>query len=181
MNLHKINIAATFFAALALTVIFPALIPKLRVQFFAPFIVILFYRKPIDKCLWASFGCGLILDLLSSYDHLGLTAIAFTLTTWALHRQRRNFFADSLMTLPIMTFLYSSVSTAMQALILTGFGHKVSIDKQWIFTDLTLLPALDALFAFALFVLPAYVFSKPILKGKDYFMNEEEGGDAAVE
>ena len=84
-------------------------------------------------------------------------------------------------TLPIMTFLFSSISTLIQALVLAGFGQRLLVNKEWVLTDLLLLPAQDALFAFIVFIFPYYFFGKPMLRGRDYFMNGEEGSDASAD
>jgi hypothetical protein len=35
------------------------------------------------------------------------------------------------------------------------------------------MPALDSLFAFSIFTIPAFFFGKPIRKGSDYFLHSE--------
>ncbi len=172
MNLQQKNLWIVLAVCLLLTVATPVFFPLLRIQFFSAFLVILLYNKPLIKCLWASLWCGCVLDLLSSQNHLGLHALTFTVTTWIFFSQRRHFFADSLSTLPLMTFLFSLVSTTLQTLQLAVFEHHLHLTKTWLLTDLLLFPLMDALYAFCFFVLPFYLFGTPIRKGKDYFMDK---------
>lgn len=104
---------------------------------------------------------------------MGLYAVSFCLTTAVLYGQRRNFFADSLSTLPLMTYFFSSLSTLVQLLLLYSFGQGVMISWDWFLTDLIYMPALDALYAFSFFILPAVIFGRPQRRGKDYFYNAE--------
>jgi len=175
MNLYKKNTKIVFFIALVLTLLMPVFFPALRLHYFTPFLVILFYKKPFISCLWGSIGCGLILDLLSPQARLGMNAINFTLTTGILYGQRRHFFSDSMTTLPMMTFFFSLISTVFHVLLISIFDKGIPITKDWIKYDLIMMPALDAALAFCIYILPSFFFGQPIRKGKDYFMQEEEG------
>jgi hypothetical protein len=173
VNLVHKNPILVFLVTLFSTLAAPVLVPSLRFSFFIPFIIILFYQKPFYICLWASFACGAILDLLSSHHPYGLFALNFCFSTACLYPQRKNFFTDSITTLPILTFFYSLASTLIQIVLLYTFDQHPLFSWTWILTDLILLPAFDALFAFGLFILPFLFFGKPPLKGKDYFMEHE--------
>lgn len=174
MNLDKKNTSLVFFTALLPTLIIPIFFPSIRVNYFIPFLVILFYKKPFIACLWASLGCGLILDLLSPHSKIGVNAINFTITTGLLYRQRRHFFADSISTLPIMTLFFSIFSTILQIFLVNLFEKHIAITKGWIVKDLLLMPTVDSIFAFCVYVLPSLIIGKPNRKGKDYFMQQEE-------
>jgi rod shape-determining protein MreD len=158
---------------LASTLVFqltvPALFPNCHLNFFVPFLVILFYQKPYHFCLWSAFSCGLFIDLLAAPTKFGLYATSFALSTVLLYQQRRNFFADSLSTLPLMTYLFSTTLTVLQVVLLMLFETDVRVTTHWFFTDLIYMPALDALYAFLVYQLPAYFFGKKIRKGKEYF------------
>jgi rod shape-determining protein MreD len=171
MNLERKSIGFVFIASLFFVLCFPALFPSWRLMFFAPFLIILFYQKPFLTCLWISLLCGLLLDLLSSHVRIGMYAIDYCLTTWILYQQRRNFFADSLSTLPLMTFFFSVLATILQLGLIYVFQQKVIVSWQWVFTDLIYMPVFDALFAFSFFVLPAALIGKRPRRGKDYFMD----------
>lgn len=148
----------------------PAIMPHLRLVFFAPFLIIACYQKSLPKCLWLAFLCGMVLDLLSSYTRLGLYAFDFCLTVAVLYPQRRNFFADSVTTLPIMTFLFALISTLVMALLLYSVESRNVFSWPWLFTDLICMPAMDALYAFCFFILPVLVIGRPRRRTKDYFV-----------
>lgn len=138
-----------------------ALFPTLRLTFFAPWIVIVFYRKSLLNALWASVLCGIVIDLLASDTLFGIYACNYALTTWILYSYKRNFFEDNLSTLPMMAYFYSILSTLLQVILLYVFQEGLNISWQWIGTDMLLMPALDACYAFLIFVLPGF-FTKPV-------------------
>ena len=173
MNLHKKKLWIIFLICFFLTVWMPVVIPQLRLYFFAPYLIILLYKRPLVNCLWGALICGLVIDLFSAYHHLGLYALNYTLTIALLYRQRRHFFADSPTTLPIMVYLFSVISTAIQIPLLFIFEHKLKINSIWIRYDLLLMPLLDAVYAFCFFVLPYWIFGKRRLRGEDYFTDQE--------
>jgi len=144
--------------------------PSCRLFFFPPFIIILFYQKPYTFCLWSALLCGLILDLLSFQTRLGLNALAYCLTTILLYGQTRNFFADRLSTLPIMTFFFSFLCTLLQGLLINIFDKEMIFSWTWLVSDLLIMPLLDALFALMVFNVPMLFFRKRPRRGKDYFM-----------
>lgn len=138
-------------------------------MFFSPLLVILFYQKSYKSCLWIAFFCGLFLDLLTSDIRLGLHAMNYVMTTAILYPQRRNFFSDNLSTLPVMTFLFSFLSTAIQIIQIYAMQKENVSLGLWIIFDLIKIPIYDAGYAFAVFVIPAIIFGAPSRKGKDYF------------
>lgn len=167
MNLYKKRIVLAFLASLLLT-----LFTTVPLMFFAPFLVILYYKKPLVTCLWWSLLCGLIVDLLSIQDRLGIHAMNYCIITWFLYRQRRNFFADSASTLPIMTFFFSVFSTLVEVILIDIFGTRMHLTWEWAMTDLLILPLFDAGFAFCYFILPFILLGKRPRKGQDYFLKQ---------
>lgn len=173
MNLRNKNLWIVFFVSLTLVIWLPPLAPSIRLFFFAPYLIICLYKHPFIRCLWASLSCGILVDLFSSYQHLGLTGLNYILSISILYSQRRNFFSDRPSTLPIMVYLFSIISSLIQLPILLIFEHRISISSSWIISDILLMPLLDALYAFSLYVAPFWIFGKPILKGEDYFTEKE--------
>lgn len=171
MNLRNKNLFLAFLITFLLTLFQPALFPFLRLMFFVPFLIILFYQKSYLTCLWISFGCGLILDLLSSKTHFGLFALNYTLTTWILYERRRNFFGDNLSTLPIMTFFFSVITTVIQYGLMYMFENNFHLSFKWIVSDLLVMPLADSTYAFILFILPSFILGKTPRRGSDYFAN----------
>jgi rod shape-determining protein MreD len=170
MNLQNKNLVFAFLSTLSLTLFIPALFPSLRLNFFVPFLIILYYQRPFLNCLWFSFLCGMILDLLSSHPRLGVFTVSYCLTTALLFGQRRNFFADSVTTMPIMTYFFCFLSTLLQAVLIYIFDRGLSLSWGWVIADLFLMPVLDACYAFGLFILPSFLFGKPQKRGKEYFL-----------
>lgn len=157
-----------FLFALVPALCFPVLLPSLRLHFFAPFLIILIYKKNRTFCLWTAFICGTIFDLFGSYQHLGLWAFNYCLTIWILYPQKRNFFEDRLSTLPIMTLLFSFLSTFFQILLLETFESHLSLSFTWVLSELLFMPLMDALYAFLLFTLPSFFLFKP--NKHEYFL-----------
>lgn len=153
MNLRKKNLTLIFTNCFLLTVLMPVLAPSFRLMYFVPFLVIMFYQKSLPYCLWFSFFCGLIIDLLSVQSPFGFFACNYTLATAIVYHQKHNFFADHLSTLPIMTFLFSSIATLLEVIFLYVFGTKISLGWLWMFSDQIIMPTFDALFAFLWFIL----------------------------
>lgn len=147
----------------------PSIMPHIRLSFFAPFLIIACYQKSLPTCLWLALFCGLTLDLLSSYIRLGLHAFDYCLTLLILYPQRRNFFSDSVTTLPIMTFLFGMISTLLMALLLYSVEALNVFSWPWIFTDLIFMPLLDGLYSFCCFILPVLLLGRPRRRPKDYF------------
>lgn len=114
-------------------------------------------------------GCGLIMDLLYAQDRFGPYTISFVGAAMLVYPQKRNFFADNLMTLPIMTFLYSLGIATLQFLYVKGFERSVHISMSWAVIDLILLPILDGLVAFLLFVAPSLLLGRKRRSGEEYF------------
>lgn len=170
MNLRNKNLKLIFLACCLFTLIFPSLFPHVHLLYFAPFLVIALYQKSLAACLWYAALCGLSIDLLSDGNRLGFYALNYSLTTLLLFPQRKNFFSDSISTLPLMSFLFSALSTVVEIASRFSMGTLPTLSLQWAFTDLIAMPAADALFAFALFILPHAVFGKPERKGRDYFI-----------
>jgi rod shape-determining protein MreD len=171
LALNEKRLSLIFGICLLLTLSMPSLYPAARLSFFSPFLIIACYQKKLSICLWMAFLCGSLLDLLSSQSRLGLYALTFCITLLLLYNQKRNFFADSLTTLPIMSFLFASLSSLIMALLLYVVETKGVFSWHWLLTDVLFMPAADAFYAFCLFTFPAVLFGKRRRRGKDYFFN----------
>lgn len=160
MNVEHKNIYSALFITLIAVLMGPTLFPSLRILFFAPFLVIIVYQISFLKCLWVSFFCGLLIDILSSNSHLGLYAGNYVLTTALIYHQRRNFFSDSISTLPLMTLFFSVVSTLLETFALYIFEKPLVSSWKWIGIDFILLPVVDALYSLMIFVMPTLFLKK---------------------
>lgn len=120
----------------------------------------MFYKRPLSSCLWYSVICGLIMDLLSARARLGIYVINYCITTSILFSQKRHFFEDKISTLPLMTFLFSVISTILQAMTLKIMTNDFHPSWQWAGTDLLVFPFLDAIYALGWFALPTYLLRR---------------------
>lgn len=170
LSLDSKRLYLVFCLCLFLQLTIPQIIPQFKLNFMAPFVIISCYQKSRQTCLWMAFLCGIVLDLLTPLQHFGLYALDFCLALLILYPQRRNFFADSPSTLPIMTFFYSFLCTLIMGLLMYGMETRNPFSWPWAFTDLLLLPAVDSLYAFFCFIVPCFFFGKPRRRGKDYFI-----------
>lgn len=169
MSLTRKSLLISFLSTLLLTLFVPAVLPGLQMQFFIPFLIIAFYQKSLLQSLWLALSCGMILDLFSSHEHFGLYPLNFFLTTVLIFGNRKHFFADSLSTLPIMTYTFSVISTALQTLLLHFFEKPIILSWSWVIIDLFLMPSFDATFGFIWFIMPSLLFGSPIRRGHEYF------------
>ncbi len=143
-----------FYIAFISTLLGPLLLPKGHVLFFAPYLVTAFYHNSRFSIVWKAVGCGVILDFFSSSQLFGLLPINFCLVSFILYPQKRNFFQDKLSTLPIMTVLFSLLSTLTSLILLPFFGQSYPLSLEWISTDLLGMSVLDGTYALVLFALP---------------------------
>lgn len=95
------------------------------------------------------------MDLMGSHLHLGIYGLTYYLTTLILFKQRRFFFDDSLTTLPIMTALFSAISTVVLVITLFFLEGGVPLSWNWVYTDLIAYSLIDACYAFLCFQAPS--------------------------
>ena len=134
MNLSQRNPKILLFVALIFTFFTPLYIPQIKLIWFAPFLITLYYQKPLEACLWSSLGCGFLIDLTTSTEHLGLHGFNYTIVSALLYGQKRHFFGDSLSTMPIMVYLFCFMSTLVQAVLLNLF-EDVNMNLGWLVVE----------------------------------------------
>lgn len=169
-DLDKKWITGSFLLGLLLTLFMPTLAPQWHLTYFAPCLMISLYQKSLAKCVLLAIVCGTIVDLLSAYSAFGLHAASYSLGLVAIYPQRRNVFADSLSTLPLMSMVFSSLSCAILALLLDVLDISNVFSWPWIATDLIFLPMADGIYSFVIYILPALVFGKQRRTGNEYFL-----------
>lgn len=147
MNLYRKRLSFAFFLSLLGILFIPPLFPSLQLVFFAPFLTILYYKKDLLGCLWGSLFCGLILDLLSAESRLGLYAINYMLVTMIIYRLKYNFFSDSVTTLPLLTFLFSLVSTILEIVMMIIFDYPLSLKGNWLIHSIFVTPMFSAMYS----------------------------------
>lgn len=150
----RVKSRIAFWMALCATLGGPLLFPRVHLFYFVPYLVICLYRHPRIAALWRACLCGVIIDLLSSGPLFGLTSIHYCCVVFLLHGQTRNFFEDKLSTLPLMTFLFSLLSTGFLAAGALFLQRGYPLSWTWVATDLIGMPLVDALYALLVFSLP---------------------------
>lgn len=131
-----------------------AFFPNLRLIAFAPFLALVYLRKDFPRSLWLAFWCGLIMDCLTSQFFLGLQALNYLLATLLLYRQKRHFFEDKSLSLPLFTAIVSLVSTILHWMFLYALDKKIPMTWKFAAIDLLIMPLLDAVYAFVWFTCP---------------------------
>lgn len=160
------SIGIGLFLSLFAQLFFPVFFPGIPFFYFAPFLVIVFYKKEFQAALKIAFFCGLFLDLLYSNLRLGLYAANFFFTVWVLYDKKKHFFEESLTTIPLMTFLFSLVSFFFQIFLLKIFDRTNSYLSFALFQDIFFMALLDAIYGFVWFTLPHNLFAKHKIRFK---------------
>jgi rod shape-determining protein MreD len=150
---------ASFFAIFGTT-----LFTGVKLLAFSPFLALLYHRTRFQTSLWIASLCGLIVDLLSSEFLLGMHALNYCITTFILYKQKRHFFEEKPLALSLFTLIISIVSTILQLLLIAIFDRPLAISLKLVLTDLIVMPALDAIYAFVWFscTLTLYLHIKKI-------------------
>ncbi|MBS0615511.1 MAG: hypothetical protein JSR58_03045 [Verrucomicrobia bacterium] len=144
----------SFLLALIMTLVSTAIFPSLKLMTFAPFFALSFYRVSFPKALWIAFGCGLLLDLLSSELRFGLQALACTVISSIFYTQKRHFFEDKPLAFSAFSALISLALTIF-LLFLTYLPFQVGT----LLTNLIFMPVLDGLYAFLWFTCPLKLYT----------------------
>jgi hypothetical protein len=150
------------------------LFPQLPILFFAPFIVINYYKKNLINCLWFSFLCGIIMDLFSDTYRLGIFPLSYCLTTFFLYFQKDLFFEDRFNTPLIMTALFSALSTLINTSIIYFLTKTQFPSWKWVESDLFWMPLADSIYTLIAFSLPSLFIPKASSKRTRLFSMKNE-------
>lgn len=154
----------------------PLAFPFLHLSYFSPFIALALYKKSKTQLLGYSLAVGFILDLLATAP-FGFWSINYLLSACVLLYLKPFFFEDKFMTLPLVTLLFSQISTLFYIMAIHFFLQKLSINFSWILTDLVAYPIFDAMFALVAFSIPMRILKKWLPKkrqlSRSFRLNEE--------
>lgn len=141
---------AVFSGSLIFAICLPQLFPKVQIQYLIPYLIVGIYYRPLAFNLWHAAFCGCFLDLFSSEPRFGIHALSYTATLYMVTGLRRQFFEDKLSTLPILTLLFSSISTLIHTLLIAVACQMPTYlqNPQWIMSDLCMMPVIDGVYAF---------------------------------
>jgi rod shape-determining protein MreD len=131
------------------------LLPKLTILAFAPLIAFVILRSKLIPALFTSLLAGAIVDLFSD-DPMGIHALNYVLVTAILSRFRTHLSHDEPLHLTLFSGGVSILSTLIQLFLLFLFDKKVPFDSKWTLLDLTLMPLIDAFYAFVWFAAPLH-------------------------
>lgn len=148
------NLTSAFWLSFVCTLLGPLLAPKFPLLYFAPYLVLTYYKHPRYSVLWHAFGCGLLIDLFSSSTFFGMTGINYCITSMLLYGQTRNFFEDKMFTLFLMTTLFSLSSTLIALFLSLFLDQNFFLSFGWLFSELMCLPLCDGAYALLFFSLP---------------------------
>lgn len=142
-----------FVLALLATLFSSLLFPSLHLITFAPFLALVYMRHSFISSLWLALCAGLIIDLTNSSLTFGLNALAYLGATTLLYKERRNFFKDS----GVALMLYTGCISLFLSFIMILF-HGISLTPAILLSDLLLMPAVDAVYAFLWFTCPIKLY-----------------------
>lgn len=158
--MHSWLLTSIFSLALFLTLLNPLFFPFLKLNFFAPYLVLLLYKKTKLFALWHALLIGFIIDLLSATTPFGFWSANYMITLFILTHLKRFFFEDKFLTLPLLTLFFSCISTLLFTFSTQLFFYKIHITPLWLFSDFIAYPIFDSLYALIAFNLPLYYLAK---------------------
>lgn len=158
LSLKQVPLLFPFGLALSATCFLSSVLAGATLLPFAPFLTLTYYRLSLSKALWAAFGCGLIVDLLSSYHRFGITSLTFCLTSFILYRQKRHFFQDKPIAFSLFSAIVSSFLTLTKLGILSLTEAPIRLNFTSAISDLVVMPLGDGVFAFLWFTCPIWVY-----------------------
>jgi len=150
-------------------------IPYTKISPFAPFFAIIYQKLPFIPCLWISFICGILIDMISSQHPFGSYAIVYLACTITCYSQKRHFFEDKIISLCLYAALISSVSSLILIAYSFIFDYQFPITVDLLVSDGFIIPFFDAFYALAWFIIPikAYQYLRSG-NWKKYFRTKEE-------
>ncbi|MBN2479298.1 MAG: hypothetical protein JXA94_03640 [Parachlamydiales bacterium] len=156
----KIDFEIIFsFMIACMTAIFISAISKsLTLIYFAPFIILFFYRSSLIFSLWVSLLAGFFIDLFSS-SHFGIYSLNYTICSVFLYNERR-FFKETQINLILFTYVYSLIFSIINPILFFIFDKKIILSIKWVATDILFMPLIDGLYAYLFFALPVFLINK---------------------
>ncbi|MCH9631766.1 MAG: hypothetical protein S4CHLAM6_00830 [Chlamydiae bacterium] len=134
--------------------------PFAGLTYFAPFIVLLIYKKTRIEILCYCLAIGFILDLLTSQTPFGFWILNYWASAWLLRFFKPFYFEDKFLTLPLLTVFFAQISTLIYVFSMNFFFLKMQLSLSWVFTDLVLYPIFDGCYAVLVFSIPLYYLNK---------------------
>lgn len=143
-----------FLLHFSLFFLLPYFLPTYCIQAFTPYLVFKLANSERIHYLWRCFFCGLIVDLFSSSIYFGQTACIYTLLGALFYHHKETFFMDKWPSLPLLTALFTSLSTLLSAFFLSFVSGDFYFSAKWMVTDLLQMPFIEAAVALLIYSLP---------------------------
>jgi hypothetical protein len=161
--------------AAAITLLFVLFAPNffapIGIHFFAPFLIMALYFFRLSTILWLAFAAGLFLDALFVSPRFGFFAATYMVSLLIIYPLRLYFFRDWLMTVPVLTLLFSLVALLAEHIFafLFDIPHMGGSFGAFVLS-LLVVPLVDSIWALFFFALPLsmlYYYMRPKTHGKE--------------
>lgn len=146
----------TFILSIIILLCTPSYLPNFHPIFFAPYLIFNFYRFSKENIVLKSIFLGILCDLLSSFV-FGIHSILYFLTTILLYKTHRIFLKDKLLSIPIMTFLYSGIFHLISYFIIPFFNYPFFFDKFVFKRILVTIIKFDFPYVLCIYVIPCII------------------------
>jgi len=131
---------------------------NMKLIYFAPLLIFLFYRLSYISILWISIFLGLFQDVFSS-NFFGINALAYFFSSLFSYNQKK-IFNDKPINLSIFTMLFSLIYSFLLPILFFMLDKKVGLSIKWLITDMIIFPMIDGIYAFLFFAFPIWLFDK---------------------
>lgn len=160
------------FQSTVASIIFPILLPSLRLVFFAPVQAFLFIRAPLLFSLWISLWIGFFLDCSTTALPFGVHTIVCSVITLLLHGRKKHFFEEKIFSWVLYTSLISFLYTSLLFFCTLLFGTPLALSLRSFFSDMVVMSFIDGIYTLIWFTLPMYM----MIRIKQVFLRVEKGG-----
>jgi hypothetical protein len=150
----RLPLYVPFIQAFTALVLCTAWAPGLHLNFFAPFLVQVYYAKPFEKALRWAVLCGVIFDFMASEHRFGIMTLTAVVTTFLLYAQKKHFFEDKSLAFLLFSAATSATFFAIQFTLITLLDKGLHMTAWRFCLDLAVMALLDGLFAFLWFTCP---------------------------
>ena len=149
-----------FLFSLLLFLVGSALFPTLKLFYFAPYMATVCYRYGYIPSLWIACSVGLLVDLFTAHPLFGVHAFVYTVVTAFLYKQQHLFFADSKGSFFLLTFLFSTLTTALLWAFFFFLEGRASLSLKILWSDFIVMPLVDSFYGLLLFSFPQLLKNK---------------------
>lgn len=154
------------------SIVFPILLPSLRLVYFAPLQAFLFIRAPLNFSLWISLFIGLFLDCSTTSLPFSVHTIVCSVMTLLLHGRKKHFFEEKIFSWVLYSSLISFLYTALLFFCTLIAGTPLPLSLRSFFSDMVIMAFIDGIYTLVWFTLPMYMMTRI----KQLFLRMQKGG-----